>query len=131
MQGFTSIRIAALAALAVCGLANAQSIPRLKPIPPRGDRHSSVTPARAGAAAAPTTASPWQPLNNQPPFVSNSCNGGEPGAANPLLLTDGSVIVQDAGCQDWWRLTPDNHGSYANGTWSQICAPLSFFRRAA
>jgi hypothetical protein len=45
-----------------------------------------------------------------------------PGAANPLLLTDGSVIVQDAGCQDWWRLTPDSSGSYANGTWIQIAS---------
>jgi hypothetical protein len=36
------------------------------------------------------------------------------------LLTDGSVIVQDAGCPDWWRLTPDSSGSYANGTWTQI-----------
>jgi hypothetical protein len=67
-----------------------------------------------------STGSPWQPLNNQPPFTTNICNGGFPGAANPLLLTDGTVIVQDAGCQDWWRLTPDNTGSYVNGTWTQI-----------
>jgi len=124
MKALTWIRLTAIVSIAAltCGLANAQSIPRLKPIPPRGSRHSIVTPARSAADSAASAGSPWQPLKNQPPFTSNSCNGGEPGAANPLLLTDGTVIVQDAGCQDWWRLTPDNHGSYANGTWSQIAS---------
>src|SRR5450755_1911440 len=103
------------AVLAWCGFADAQSIPRSKPIPPRGPRISA-----AAITARASTASPWQPLNNQPPFTSNTCNGGFPGAANPLLLTDGSVIVQDAGCPDWWRLTPNRSGSYANGTWTQI-----------
>ena len=104
-------------AVLVCsGLAEAQSFhPKLKPIPPRGPRISAK-------ASATSTSSPWQPLNNQPPFTSNSCNEGVPGAANPLLLTDGSVIVQDAGCQDWWRLTPDRTGSYVNGTWTQIAS---------
>lgn len=109
----------AFAALAGSSLVDAQSIPRLKPIPPRGPRISATALAVPAAGSA---TSPWQPLNNQPPFTSNSCNGGAPGAANPLLLTDGSVIVQDAGCQDWWRLTPDNTGSYANGTWTQIAS---------
>src|ERR1700691_4841442 len=112
--------IVSLAALAGFGLANAQTFPRLKPIPPRGAR-AAVAPALALSANS-STASPWQPLNNQPPFTSNICNGGVPGAANPLLLTDGTVIVQDAGCQDWWRLTPDNTGSYADGTWTQIAS---------
>jgi hypothetical protein len=110
----TSI-VCSLVALASCGLADAQSIPRLKPIPPRGPRFSADA-----IVATPSTASPWQALNNQPPFTTNACNGGIPGAGNPLLLTDGSVIVQDAGCPDWWRLTPDSSGSYANGTWTQI-----------
>jgi hypothetical protein len=108
------------AALVCFGLANAQTFPRLKPIPPRGPR-TALAPALALSANSPP-ASPWQPLSNQPPFTSNSCNGGFPGAANPLLLTDGTVIVQDAGCQDWWRLTPDDTGSYVNGTWTQIAS---------
>ena len=108
------------AALTYAGLADAQTMPRLKPIPPRGSR-AAVAPALALSANS-STASPWQPLKNQPPFTLNSCNGGFPGAANPLLLTDGTVIVQDAGCQDWWRLTPDNTGSYADGTWTQIAS---------
>src|ERR1700733_7458423 len=110
--------VCSLVALAWFGLADAQSPPRLKPIPPRGPRIS----AAAAMASSSSAASPWQPLNNPPPFTTNTCNGGFPGAANPLLLTDGSVIVQDAGCPDWWRLTPDTTGSYANGTWTQIAS---------
>jgi hypothetical protein len=112
--------LGSFAALACFGLANAQTIPRLKPIPPRGIR--STAAAALAPSANSSAASPWQPLNNQPPFTTNVCNGGFPGAAAPLLLTDGSVIVQDAGCPDWWRLTPDNKGSYANGTWTQIAS---------
>jgi len=36
------------------------------------------------------------------------------------LLTDGTVLVQNAGCPDWWRLTPDSSGSYVNGVWTQV-----------
>src|SRR5437588_870351 len=54
----------------------------------------------------------WTPLVNQPAFA----------ASNPLLLTDGTVIAHNACAVDWWRLTPDNHGSYVNGTWSQIAS---------
>jgi len=124
-----------LAVLLCVGLADAQTFPRLKPIPPRGPRNAvsaaNSAPALVASAAVATAlsatsssgpSSPWQPLTNQPPFTTNDCNGGFPGAANPLLLTDGSVIVQDAGCPDWWRLTPDSSGSYANGTWTQIAS---------
>jgi hypothetical protein len=126
MKTTTWMKIMCLfAALTYVGLADAQTFPRLTPIPPRGPR-ALVAPALLAPALAlsanSSTASPWQPLNNQPPFTTNDCNGGFPGAANPLLLTDGTVIVQDAGCQDWWRLTPDNTGSYANGTWTQIAS---------
>jgi hypothetical protein len=112
--------VCSIAALVCFGVADAQTFPRLKPIPPRGPR-AVAAPALSLLASA-TPASPWQALNNQPPFTENSCNGGYPGAANPLLLTDGTVIVQDAGCQDWWRLTPDNTGSYVNGTWTQVAS---------
>src|SRR5581483_9227691 len=114
-SGLRTKIICLCAALSFCTVAEAQSFPKLKPIPPRGPHHTLK-------AAVATNSSPWQPLNNQPPFTANDCNQGFPGAANPLLLTDGSVIVQDAGCQDWWRLTPDNSGSYVNGTWNQIAS---------
>jgi len=61
----------------------------------------------------------WTPLANLPP-------GGS--VINMLLLTDGSVITQsgDDG-QHWFKLVPDAHGSYVNGTWTTT-APMSFPR---
>ena len=37
-----------------------------------------------------------------------------------FLLTDGSVVFQGDKSFDWCKLTPDQSGSYAKGTWSQI-----------
>jgi hypothetical protein len=54
----------------------------------------------------------WTPLTNQPTFS----------ASNPLLLTDGTVMVHDFCARGWWRLTPDNTGSYVNGTWSALAS---------
>jgi hypothetical protein len=107
--------VCSLVALAWFGLAEAQYYPHAKPLPPRGLKID---------AAQSSAASPWQPVKNPPPFPPNECNGfgAFPGGGNPLLLTDGSVIIQDAGCPDWVRLTPDSSGSYANGTWTQIAS---------
>jgi len=44
------------------------------------------------------------------------------GAANPLLLTDGTVIVAEGNSPYWYKLTPDINGSYVNGTWTQIAS---------
>ena len=74
-------------------------------------------------APTPPAGSPWQ-LGPQPP--------GTPILSNPLLLTDGTVIAHVACTGIWWKLTPDNTGSYLTGTWSQIAslppgyAPLWF-----
>ncbi len=101
--------------LALTGFADAQSSRRLKPLPVRG--RPAYSTAQANRSAFGGVASlPWQRLNNQPTFDVVNCYG----AANPLLLTDGTVLVQDGGCQDWLRLTPDNTGSYVNGTWSHV-----------
>jgi hypothetical protein len=47
-----------------------------------------------------------------------------------LLLTDGSVLAQDAGTKFWWRLRPDRVGRYAQGQWkptaSSYSSPLYF-----
>jgi hypothetical protein len=47
-----------------------------------------------------------------------------------LLESDGTVLVHNepdnnttGGTTDWWKLTPDADGNYADGTWSQI-APM-------
>jgi Kelch motif len=37
-----------------------------------------------------------------------------------LLLPDGTVMAQGAEETNWYRLTPDIHGSYVNGTWSTL-----------
>ena len=72
--------------------------------------------------AVPPTA-PWQPVTNPAPAS---------GLGNPILLTDGSVIVHQACSGNWYKLTPDITGNYVNGTWSQIApmpagyAPLYF-----
>ena len=75
------------------------------------------------AAAAGT----WQPLKNQPVLpsivVNNNVRAG--GAAFPLLLTDGGVIVQNNGAAadgTVWKLSPDINGSYLSGTWSQLAS---------
>ena len=61
----------------------------------------------------------WSPLTNLPP-------GGS--VINMLLLTDGTVITQSGDdAQHWFKLTPDAHGSYVNGTWTTL-APMSFPR---
>jgi hypothetical protein len=54
----------------------------------------------------------WTPLKNQPSFAANDA----------LLLTDGRVIVQDTNAGDWWTLTPDETGSYVDGTWKKIAS---------
>jgi len=53
-----------------------------------------------------------QNLNNQPPD----------GAGIGFLMTDGTAIFQGNNQSDWWKLTPDIHGSYVNGTWSQVAS---------
>jgi hypothetical protein len=117
MQAARRARVCSLAVVslvvALAGIASAQSFPRLKPLPPH--KNSARTFASASAA---TASLPWQTLVNQPPVLdANDC-----GPNGPSLLTDGTVVIQDAGCQDWWKLTPDINGSYVNGTWSQIAS---------
>lgn len=66
-------------------------------------------------AAAPLARSQaWIPLVNQP--------NPNLGLSNPLLLTDGTVIAHEACGPQWWKLTPDQYGSYIYGTWKQIAS---------
>src|ERR1017187_4038316 len=40
-----------------------------------------------------------------------------------LLLADGTVMAANSSTSsNWYRLTPDIHGSYANGTWSTLAS---------
>jgi hypothetical protein len=114
MKGKVSPIIAVAAALMVSSLcAQAQQLPRLKPLPPQ-HRGMPQAQVRSNARPSSNSGSPWTPVIQQPGFLLGA-NGG---AGNPILMTDGTVLVQDAGAQDWWRLTPDQYGSYANGTWT-------------
>src|SRR5262245_44332085 len=70
--------------LAWAGIADAQSFPRLKPLPPK--KHATVLNATRALAA---TTSPWQLLTNQPPVL----DPVDCGPGNPILLTDGSVML--------------------------------------
>src|SRR6476659_3302675 len=90
-----------VAFVVVCGCA----VPAAAPPLPLSAEASSKTVI---ADATPQT---WRPVTTAP-FA----------AAAPLLLTDGTVIVQDLETENWWRLTPDNMGSYEHGTWRQIAS---------
>jgi hypothetical protein len=77
-------------------------------------------PAHGGGVQSGT----WTTVANTPPIA----------AGFSILLTDGSVMVQDLTIfgGDWWKLSPDATGSYAHGTWTQLAsmpngyAPLYF-----
>ena len=62
------------------------------------------------AACNPSLAQTIKRLNHQPPD----------GAILTFQLTDGTVMAQGFGDSDWWKLTPDNTGSYVNGTWTKL-----------
>jgi hypothetical protein len=104
--------IAALVLLTCVGFVNAQALRPLKPLPPKKNTKAFAVPP----SLAPN--SPWQMLRNQPPVIDYT----DCGPGNPILLTDGTVMLQDDGCQDWWKLTPDQFGSYVNGTWTQLAS---------
>ncbi len=63
-------------------------------------------------AAAPLHAQTLTNLTHQPPD----------GAIITMQMTDGTVLAQGGGETDWWKLTPDNTGSYQKGTWTQMAA---------
>jgi hypothetical protein len=66
----------------------------------------------SGAAAqGPFAAGTWTRAKNAPPSA----------VGHPLLLTDGSVLINSfffsSHADPWYRLVPDNTGSYVHGTW--------------
>lgn len=56
----------------------------------------------------------WQQVQAPPPFGVN-------GAGTELLMTDGSVMVQD-NTSNWYRLVPNRNGNYIKGTWQQAAS---------
>jgi hypothetical protein len=74
-------------------------------------RNLAITCLAAGLILAPglATAQKLVQLKNQPPD----------GALITFQMTDGTVLAQSGAENTWYKLTPDNTGSYINGTWSQ------------
>jgi len=64
-----------------------------------------------GAVNSTQASGTWTPITNYPP-------AGH-WLEFPLLLNDGRVMCGE-GTNNWYILTPDIHGSYANGTWSTL-----------
>ena len=52
----------------------------------------------------------WTTIANRPPGNVTNC----------MLLTDGGVMCQNGSA--WYKLTPNNAGSYVNGTWSTLAS---------
>ena len=67
---------------------------------------AAVLPALTPLKSAAGT---WAPLSSSPPVTVNAA----------LVLSDGSILT-DNGSGQCARLTPDIHGSYVNGTWTQL-----------
>jgi hypothetical protein len=75
---------------------------------------SGPAPSATAPRDVPDYGGTWQALPQN--------TGVSSGLSNPLLLTDGTVIFNDSGTANWWKLTPDITGSYVNGTWTQIAS---------
>ncbi|HEY7050173.1 MAG TPA: hypothetical protein VH373_23365 [Jatrophihabitantaceae bacterium] len=66
--------------------------------------------SNAASAAPSSPAGQWQLLSANPlPFF--------PQAA--MVLTDGSVMLQEVTSDEWWRLRPGANGSYLDGTYTE------------
>src|SRR5690348_12466730 len=77
-------------------------------------RHRFIAPLAmlAAAISVPAGAGTLQALKNPAPD----------GVNMTMLMTDGTVLAQGFGASDWWKLTPDNNGSYINGTWKRVAS---------
>jgi hypothetical protein len=72
------------------------------------------------ALAGIASAQKWQALKHQVTFQAGAL----------ALLTDGTVLIheeQDSSPQKWYKLTPDNTGSYVNGTVKPIASTSSAY----
>jgi hypothetical protein len=104
----------------------------LAPVPyfPEALLNAPPDSARPAAAATPAAVSEDETETaGSPPVTAagswtnvNANNLPNASLANPLLLTDGTVIFANADTPVWYKLTPDINGSYVNGTWSQIAS---------
>ncbi|MBV8197968.1 MAG: hypothetical protein JO263_07520, partial [Candidatus Eremiobacteraeota bacterium] len=87
---------------------------RHTPAYPPKPRHRITSADRARALAAG-----WTPVSKTAPWTN--------GAGTEILMTDGTVMVQDYCTPDWYSLAPDNTGSYINGTWTKTASMPSSY----
>ncbi|HEY3973409.1 MAG TPA: hypothetical protein VGM18_10415 [Candidatus Sulfotelmatobacter sp.] len=64
------------------------------------------------AASSAAFTQTLQRLAHQPPAGAQLC----------FQLTDGTVLCQSNNDSNWYKLTPDNTGSYVNGTWAKMAS---------
>jgi hypothetical protein len=91
--------------------ANAANIPRFMrlthtPALPPPHKHAITSLMREKARKGG-----WQELTATSPFSN--------GPGTELLMTDGTVMVNDNCTPNWYALTPDSSGSYQHGKWVQ------------
>ena len=73
-------------------------------------------------ALALTTFLAALPFYAEAQSLTNLAHQAPDGAIITMQMTDGTVVAQGYNETDFWKLTPDNTGSYKNGTWSQIAS---------
>jgi hypothetical protein len=103
-----SSRISILAATAAALLSSTAFAHHMTPLP---SRHGWDTSKNGYVAPPKSKSGTWTGLNNAFP------GSGFPDTT--LQLTDGTMLMHDGCTTDWYKLTPDNTGSYVNGTWTK------------
>jgi hypothetical protein len=66
----------------------------------------------------PGTVTPATPSGGT--WTAGTQPSAHPDLANPILMSDGTVIAQATNSANWYKLTPDKNGDYASGTWAKI-----------
>ncbi len=90
----------------------------LSPTPTAATADNALVTVSAAPNFAPDGGGTWTPLVRRPPGPVQLL----------LLLSDGTVMAKslsggsDGNGNAWYKLTPDNHGSYVNGTWTTLAS---------
>jgi hypothetical protein len=86
-------------------------------------REPDLSANRPRADAPLPTPRTWRPIDNQPLM-----NTPAFAPAVGSLLTDGSVIFNDPSdaAGHWFKLIPDEFGSYEHGTWKQLASTTGY-----
>lgn len=104
------LTVSVLAVFAVGLLGTSAMARHLSPLPSRHGWDANAKHYTAPGGVGGT----WQGLANSFP------GSGFPDTAQ--VMTDGTVMMHDGCTTDWYKLTPDNTGSYHNGTWTKAAS---------